>query len=101
MSTIKEMVRNQSTNDSHYNLGILSQHPTGSWVLSLPPDLKVYQGELEDLLGRVFTSSRFFPENFALAQQMSLNWCMSKCREVGISFDESFIEQQKTEPSQQ
>jgi hypothetical protein len=59
------------------------------WVVSLPPTLKEYQGELEALLGKVF-SQRQHPENLALAQQMSLNWCQSKCRQVGISFEETW-----------
>lgn len=84
------MIRGQEAQDLSRSLGILSQAGGGGWIVSLPPDLKVYQDELEALLGRVFSgNNQRLPENFALAQQMSLNWCMSKCREVGISFEES------------
>lgn len=69
-------------------LDILSENGTG-WVLSLPPTLQEFQPELEALLGKVF-SQRQHPENLALAQQMSLNWCRSKCRQVGINFEESW-----------
>jgi hypothetical protein len=90
MARIEDMILGQDTQDLTYCLGILSQSHGGNWVVSLPPDLEVYQGELEALLGRVFSGHKAsVPENFALAQQMSLNWCMSKCREVGISFEES------------
>jgi len=90
MARIKHMIVGQDAQDLTYCLGILSQSHAGNWVVSLPPDLVVYQGELEALLGRVFSGHKAsVPENFALAQQMSLNWCMSKCREVGISFEES------------
>ncbi|MBI4534426.1 MAG: hypothetical protein HY711_10825 [Candidatus Melainabacteria bacterium] len=61
------------------------------WVVSLPPALKLYQRELEELLGKVFAGRTYLPANLALAQQMSLNWCVSKCREVGISFEESWL----------
>ena len=71
------------------HLSILSDDGI-TWVVSLPPRLKVYQGELEDLLGKVFAGRQRRPENFPLAQQLSLNWCMSKCRQVGISMDESW-----------
>jgi hypothetical protein len=68
-------------------LDILSENGSG-WVLSLPPTLREFQPELEALLGKVF-SQRQQPENLALAQQMSLNWCRSKCKQVGITFEES------------
>ena len=71
-------------------LDIVSSSGGGSWVLSLPANLKMYQGELEALLGNVFSRRQIHPENLALAQQMSLNWCLSKCREVGISLEDSF-----------
>jgi hypothetical protein len=69
-------------------LDILSAEGS-SWVVSLPPTLQQYQSELEALIGKVF-SQRQQPENLALAQQMSLNWCRSKCRQVGISFEETW-----------
>lgn len=71
---------------------ILSPNGAGAWVLSLPPNLRMYQGELEALLGKVFSNSPMLPENLALAQQMSLNWCQSKCRQVGITFEENWTD---------
>jgi hypothetical protein len=90
MTRVKELIRGQDARDLGSSLGILSQSGCGSWVICLPPDLRAYQGELEALLGRVFAGNgQLLSDNFDLAQQMSLNWCMSKCRQVGISFEES------------
>jgi hypothetical protein len=61
-----------------------------SWVLNLPPRLQAYQGELELLLGKVFSGCPKSPHNLELAQQMTLNWCLSKCKKIGINIDESF-----------
>jgi len=69
-------------------LQILSQADNGGWELCLPPLLRAQQSELEQLLGQVFTGRPTSPINLALAQQMSLNWCMSKCRKAGLSFDD-------------
>ena len=74
---------------SNYFLDILSQGNTGAWVLNLPPRLRAYQSELESLLGRVFRGKES-TENLELAQQMTLNWCVSKCRKIGLTLDESF-----------
>jgi hypothetical protein len=68
---------------------ILSASGSGVWVVNLPPNLRAYQEELETLLCKVFAEKQFRQENLDLAQQMSLNWCLWKCREVGISFEES------------
>lgn len=89
MTTVKNWTKCQAGPDAPYYLDILSEDGS-SWVVSLPPKLKVYQPELEALLGKVFADRRRRPENFLLAQQLSLNWCMSKCRQVGISIEESW-----------
>jgi hypothetical protein len=89
MATMKSMTRRQAGVDEAHYLDILSDDGS-SWVVSLPPRLKDYQPELEALLGKVFADRRRRPENFLLAQQLSLNWCMSKCRQVGISIEESW-----------
>ncbi len=60
------------------------------WVLNLPPRLRVYQNEIEGLLGKVFSGRPKSPDNLELAQQMTLNWCISKCSKIGIKFDDSF-----------
>jgi hypothetical protein len=83
MARIKELSRYQDASE------ILSTTGSG-WELSLPPNLQMYQGELEELLGKVFSQRPMIPENLALAQQMSLNWCQSKCREVGITFEDDW-----------
>ena len=70
---------------------VLSLNERDGWVVSLPPALRLYQRELEDLLGKVFAGRPNLPANVALAQQMSLNWCVSKCHEVGISFEDSWL----------
>ena len=91
MKTVKEVTRGQRIQESPYYWDILQDTGAGAWQVSLPPDLKVYESELEALLGKVFCERARMPENFPLAQQMSLNWCVSKCREVGISFEESLM----------
>ncbi len=73
-----------------YFLDILSQGNSGAWVLKLPPGLQAYQTELELLLGRVFSGRPETRENLELAQQMTLNWCVSKCKKIGIALEESF-----------
>ena len=71
-----------------YYLAILSQADNGGWILDLPPSLQPHQPELEQMLGKVFTGRPSNTENLALAQQMSINWCLSKCRQNGWSFDD-------------
>ncbi len=66
---------------------LLSVSESGGFVLSLPANLQDYQGELEGLLGKVFSGRPTSPGNLALAKQMSINWCVSKCKQTGISVD--------------
>lgn len=73
--------------DAPYSLSILSEEGA-TWTVSLPAKLKAYQDELEALLGKVFADSCHRPENFHLAQQLSLNWLRSKCRQVGLTIEE-------------
>jgi hypothetical protein len=68
-------------------LGLLSVSPQGGFILSLPADLRDYQGELECLLGKVFSGRPTSAGNLALAKQMSINWCVSKCKQTGLSVD--------------
>ena len=89
MTTVKYLPKRQEEAAADYYLDILSDNDN-SWIVSLPPKLKDYQHELEALLLKVFADRRRRPENLPLAQQLSLNWCMSKCRQVGISMDESW-----------
>jgi hypothetical protein len=71
---------------SQYFLDIVALQ-NNIYTLNLPPSLQCYQGELQKLLDQVFASRPKSKENLALAQQMALNWCLSKCRKEGISFD--------------
>ncbi|MBU6454210.1 MAG: hypothetical protein KGS72_20695 [Cyanobacteria bacterium REEB67] len=68
-------------------LRLLSVSESGGFVLSLPPSLKDYQPELEGLLGKVFSGRPTSAGNLALAKQMSINWCVSKCKQTGMSVD--------------
>jgi hypothetical protein len=53
-----------------------------SWEFNLPADLRAYQGELELLLGKVFSGRPQSSHNIELAQQMTMNWCMSKRHKI-------------------
>jgi hypothetical protein len=75
----------------HRFLQIVSTSESGAFVLALPPRLKGDQSELEFMLGKVFSGRGSSPDNLALAQQLSLNWCESKARLHGLSFEECFV----------
>jgi hypothetical protein len=97
MEAEKPMSREQSLRATHTNLesdtlAILSFSDAGSWILALPPKLRPHQPELESMLGKVFSGRRSSPDNLALAQQLSLNWCMSKAKLQGMSFEDCFRE---------
>jgi hypothetical protein len=68
-------------------LEILSQNASG-WQIALPPGLQIHQGELETLLNKVFGGRPRTSDNLELAQQLTLNWCASKCRKEGIKFED-------------
>ena len=68
-------------------LQILYEDDAG-WKLRLPKALSSHQGELEQLLDNVFKNRTHSPENFALAQQLAVNWCFSKCRQYGIAVED-------------
>lgn len=74
--------------ESDTGSGILSVSASGSWIVRLPPVLRDQQAELESLLLKVFADRPRSDENVALARQMSLNWCVSKCKKSGLSFEE-------------
>lgn len=69
------------------SLEIVSQDKDGNYVVTLPPALKDYQEELESLLEKVFSGRTTSSDNLDLARQMSLNWCMAKCREIDLSYE--------------
>jgi hypothetical protein len=93
MSVVKHATAGYGTlESSSYFLDILSQGNSGAWVLKLPPRLQTYQTELESLLGKVFSGRPNSRENLELAQQMTINWCVSKCRKIGMSIEDSYQE---------
>jgi hypothetical protein len=75
----------------------MSLHPSlvnlnekGGWLLNLPAELEEHQGELEHLLHKVFARDIKLTRsaqlrNLALAQQMTLNWCIRKRRQIEAS----------------
>ena len=73
---------------SDTQLEVLSRSTNGAWTLNLPPELRDAQNEIESLLGRVFADKSSL-ENFQRAQQMTLNWCLSKWRKMGLSPDDT------------
>lgn len=60
----------------------------GSFMVSLPSNLQAYKDELERLIGKVFNGRPSSRDNLALARQMSLNWCVSKCKQTGMEVDQ-------------
>jgi hypothetical protein len=92
MAVVKDFTAKTSKIDERFYLDILSESDSGHWVLRLPPMLAAHQHELEQMLGRVFSGRPNSKENFALAQQMSLNWCFSKCKQVGKPLEECLAE---------
>jgi hypothetical protein len=87
MATLSEARLGSGGRETSYFVDILSQNSSGNWVLNLPARLKPYQDELELLLGRAFTGRPRCQENLELAQQLTLNWCISKCRKQGITLE--------------
>jgi hypothetical protein len=61
---------------------------SGAWTLNLPKELHQHQVEIENLLGRVFAGKQSH-ENFMLAKQMTMNWCLSKYRTMGLNPDDT------------
>lgn len=82
--------------DSSNYLDILTQNANGNWVLNLPLRLRPHQDELELLLGRAFSGRPRCRENLELAQQLTLNWCLSKCRKAGLNLEECLQNQDAT-----
>jgi hypothetical protein len=95
MSVTANLVASKPRVDDSYWLDIVSSAQCGKFVIALPPRLKPQQAELESLLSKVFSGRPIGHENLALAQQMSLNWCISKCRQLGISFEDSWTDAEK------
>lgn len=88
MATLREAKLGSGGRENRFFAEILTQNSSGAWLLCLPQRLREYQDELELLLGRAFSGRPRCNENLELAQQLTLNWCISKCRKLGISFEE-------------
>ena len=58
------------------------------WVIDLPLPLRGHQAELEALLFKVFAERAKSAENLALAKQLSMNWCFSKCKQAGVNLED-------------
>jgi hypothetical protein len=80
-------VATSSLSPEEFFLQILYQDDAG-WKLRLPEELRAHQSELEQLLDKVFANRGHSAENFALAQQLAVNWCFSKCRQNGIAVED-------------
>ncbi len=63
---------------------IVSLNESGAYVLSLPSFLRPEQKELEQMLSRIFADRNNSLANLALAQQLSINWYMSKAKKSGL-----------------
>lgn len=66
---------------------LITINEDGTYLVSLPDSLRAYQSELERLIGKVFNGRPTSGDNLALARQMSLNWCASKCRQNGMELE--------------
>ena len=88
MATLIEAKLGARGREAGYFADILTQNHSGAWVLCLPSQLKGFHDELELLLGRAFSGRPRCKENLELAQQLTLNWCVSKCKKQGISLEE-------------
>lgn len=91
MNTLQTRCKSSLQTSTATSTGIeamLTLTENGQLSLSLPPLLKDHQGELEGLLGKVFRGKISSPDNLALARQMSINWCLSKCKQTGQSVEQ-------------
>jgi hypothetical protein len=83
------MTTNRKTNCVNHSLAelmpIVSLNETGTYNLTLPGFLRAEQNELEQMLSRIFADQNNCSANLALAQQLSINWCMSKAKKNGLS----------------
>ncbi|MBX9688903.1 MAG: hypothetical protein K2X27_19500 [Candidatus Obscuribacterales bacterium] len=92
MALLSEAKLGAGGHETRYFVDILTQNSAGNWVLCLPTRLSAFQDELELLLGRAFAGRPRCQENLELAQQLTLNWCISKCKKQGITLEECLRE---------
>ena len=88
MATLSEARLGSGGFETRFFADILTQNSAGKWVLCLPSRLRADQDELELLLARAFSGRPRCQENLELAQQLTLNWCLSKCRKQGVSLED-------------
>jgi hypothetical protein len=88
VATLSEAKLGAGGRETSYFVDILTQNASGSWILCLPTRLREFQDELEMLLGKAFSGRPRCQENLELAQQLTLNWCISKCKKQGITLEE-------------
>ncbi|MBZ0189186.1 MAG: hypothetical protein K8F91_23280 [Candidatus Obscuribacterales bacterium] len=72
------------------NAEIVGMSESGDWNLNLPVELSAYEGELLSILGKVFVSCPQSLDDLALAEQLSLNWCTAKCRQLDLQAEAIF-----------
>lgn len=92
MATLNEAKLGAGGRETSFFVDILTQNTAGAWVLCLPTRLREFQDELEMLLARAFAGRPRCQENLELAQQLTLNWCISKCKKQGISLEDCLRE---------
>lgn len=69
---------------------IVGMSESGDWNLNLPVELSAYESELLSILGKVFVSCPQSPDDLALAEQLSLNWCIAKCKKLELEAESIF-----------
>lgn len=86
MTPIAELKNQPADLEGRLWLEILANNGADG-MYQMPAQLQSHEGELELLLAKVFKGRQRGPENIDLARQMYLNWCLSKSRQLGITFD--------------
>ncbi|MCA9805860.1 MAG: hypothetical protein KC777_28020 [Cyanobacteria bacterium HKST-UBA02] len=73
-----------------HEVDIVSRSHTGDWAMALPEVLQPFEDELLVILGKVFASCPQNSEDMALAKQLSLNWCIAKCKKLELTPEDYF-----------
>ena len=87
MTPVAELNKPQICQEGRFWLQLLANNGGTGGTYCLPDQLREHEPELEILLGNVFSGRSRGQENIDLARQMYLNWCLSKCRKLGIAYD--------------
>lgn len=86
MTPVADLKKQPADLEGRLWLEILASNGADS-MYQMPVQLRMHEDELELLLAKVFRGRPRGPENIDLARQMYLNWCLSKSRQLGITFD--------------